>query len=299
MPDESALPLSFSGAPNNSKAAQARVHWSGMTHPGRVRSNNEDVFLALSFDAREVRFLGKSGTATLEDQDYIFAVSDGMGGARSGEFASRIAVDKITRLLPQSFHLANMNLDAGMGDVLSELVHRIHAELLSLGQSYEECEGMGATLTLAVVTPQRLHYAHLGDSRLYYLPATGEPLQQITHDHSYVGWLRRQGQLNEREARNHPRKNVLNQAMGAGHQIIDPHIGAIRFETGDRFLLCTDGIMDGLWDQTLEGLLRSPDAAQAALPPAQRIVERAVAESGRDNCTAVVFDIGGPTTPDR
>lgn len=295
MSDEFALPFSFSGVPAPSSPGQSGhrlVRWSGMTDRGRVRENNEDAFLALAFDAREVRFLGKIGEDTLEGQDYVFAVSDGMGGARSGEFASRIAVDKITRLLPASFHLANLKLDAGLNDVLGELMHRAHADLLALGESYEECEGMGATLTLAVVTPDRLYFAHLGDSRLYYLPGTGGPLQQISHDHSYVGWLRRQGKLNEREARNHPRRNVLNQAIGAGHQLIDPHIGSVRYEPGDRFLLCTDGVMDGLWDAALERLIREPNATEAAFPPAQRIVERAVAESGRDNCTAVVFELG-------
>ena len=85
--------------------APTRLRWSGLTDVGRVRPNNEDAFLALNFDGHDVRFLGKTGEASLDTTDFVFAVSDGMGGAKSGEFASRIAVDRITKLLPRSFRL--------------------------------------------------------------------------------------------------------------------------------------------------------------------------------------------------
>jgi len=80
-----------------------QLSWSGRTDRGKVRMNNEDSFLALQFNAQEVNYLGKVGEASTDNTDFVFAVSDGMGGAMAGEFASRITVEKITRLLPQSF----------------------------------------------------------------------------------------------------------------------------------------------------------------------------------------------------
>jgi protein phosphatase len=260
-----------------------------------VRTNNEDVFLALAVDGHEVRYLGKTGRASLGASDFVFAVSDGMGGAKSGEFASRITVDRVTRLFPRAFRLSAAGMGMGFADVLGELINEIHDDLSRLGRSYEECAGMGATLSLAWVTPEWLYFAHLGDSRIYYLPAEGE-MTQVTHDHSHVGWLRRTGRINEREARTHPRRNALQQALGAGHQILEPHIGAIGHRPGDRFLICSDGLVDGLWDRRIEELLRETRTGDADANHAQVLVNEAVEASGRDNTTAVVIDIASPAT---
>jgi protein phosphatase len=216
-------------------------------------------------------------------------VSDGMGGAKSGEFASQITVDKITRLLPKSFKLAASGIETGVNDVLTELVHQIHGALVALGRSYEECAGMGATLSLGWFSPGWLYFAHVGDSRIYYLPAAGG-MKQVTEDDTYVGWLFRNGKLNEREARNHPGKNSLQKALGAGNQFVDPQLGAVAFDPGDRFLLCSDGLIDGLFDSQLEDLIRKPAPAEAKLNPAERLVLAAVEQSGRDNTTALVIE---------
>jgi len=272
------------------------LRWSGTTHVGRVRKNNEDTFLALTFNGHEIHYLGKTGQASLAGADFVFAVSDGMGGAKSGEFASRIAIDRITRLLPRSFRLSAAGMASGFADILGELFSSIHGDLLRLGFSYEECAGMGATLSLAWFTPEWMYFAHIGDSRIYYLPGDGG-LKQLTHDHSHVGWLRRKGDLNEREARTHPRRNALNQALGAGHQFVEPHLGAVGYRPGDRFLLCSDGLIDGLWDRQLDELIRTPPPERAGQNPAQRLVEEAVQTSGRDNTTALVIEVPAPSTP--
>lgn len=283
-------------AADRTPAPPSALRWSGLTHVGRVRKNNEDAFLALTFDGHEVRYLGKTGEGSLGGADFVFAVSDGLGGANSGEFASRFAVDRITRLLPRSFRLSAAGMATGFEDILTELFAAIHADLLRLSFSYEECAGMGATLSLAWFTPEWMYFAHIGDSRVYYLPLEGG-IRQLTHDHSHVGWLRRAGKLNEREARTHPGRNSLNQALGAGHQFIDPHLGAAAHRPGDRFLICSDGVVDGLWDRRLDELIRLPPAARAGQSAAQHIVEEAVQASGRDNSTAVVIEIPDPAAP--
>lgn len=279
-------------APHCSTPQPLAVHWSGITDRGRIRKNNEDAFLALAVDGHGVHHLGKIGDSTLARSDFIFAVSDGMGGANAGEFASRIAVDRITRLMARSFRTSAQGIDSGFSDILAELFSQIHTDLLRLGNSYEECAGMGATLSLGWLTPGWLYFAHVGDSRIYYLPASGG-LTQLTHDHTHVGWQRRTGRINEREARSHPGRVSLQQALGAGYQVMDPHIGAVAVQTGDRLLFCTDGLVDGLWDRRIEEAIREPDPARATEPAAKRLVEEA-RESSRDNLTAVVVELHSP-----
>ena len=178
----------------------AELRWSGHTDRGRIRPNNEDAFLCLQFDAQEVRYLGKIGNAYTHNVDFLFAVSDGMGGAKAGEFASRIAVDKITRLLPKSFKQSAAGLSTGFEDILTELYHEIHRSLLYLGASDPDCAGMGATLSLCWFTPGWMYFAHIGDSRIYYLPAGEDSVRQLTHDDTHVGWLLRNRQITEWQA---------------------------------------------------------------------------------------------------
>jgi protein phosphatase len=106
----------------------------------------------------------------------------------------------------------------------------------------------------------------------------------VTQDDTYVGWLCRQGKLNEREARTHPRRNVLQKALGAGNQFVDPQVGAVGCEAGDTFLLCTDGLIDGLFDDQLAEF-------SVGESPADRLVDEAVARSGRDNTTALLVTV--------
>lgn len=261
-----------------------------MTHPGRFRKHNEDSFLALTFDSEGVRYLGKEGVAPVSDSDFVFAVSDGMGGANAGEFASRIAVEKITELMTLSFRLGGMGLARDYVDILVELFSRIHHEMCRMGFCYEECRGMGATLSLGWFSPGWFYFAHLGDSRIYYLPQSG-PMVQLTEDHTHVGWLLREGKINEREARSHPRRSYLQKGLGGKHQQAEPQVGAVRCEPGDRFVFCSDGINEGVWDRALEDMIRNPSVRLEQWCPAERLVQEAMAAASRDNLTALVVTV--------
>jgi PPM family protein phosphatase len=262
------------------------LEWSASSDTGRVRKNNEDSFLGLQFDAREIFRLGKIGAASLEKNDVVFAVCDGMGGAQAGEFASRIAVDKITTLLPRAFQQSASGLNAGFTDVLTELFAQIHRTLVFVGGSYEECEGMQTTLSLGWFTPGWMYFGHIGDSRIYHLPRRKKEMRQLTQDDTHVGWLFRNGKIGEYEARTHPRRNVLQRALGGGNQFVEPQVGAVGCERGDVFLLCTDGLIDGLFDQQLVEMLRADDNS------AQKLVEASIKNSGRDNTTALLVQVG-------
>ena len=195
------------------------LQWSGCADIGKVRKNNEDAFLGLQFDAREIFRLGKFGEASLAKNDFTFAVCDGMGGAKAGEYASQIAVEKITTLLPRSFGQSAAGLEAGFADVLTELFIQVHRALAYLGSSYEECAGMQTTMSLGWFTPGWMYFGHIGDSRIYHLPKRKKTIKQLTQDDTHVGWLFREGKINELEARTHPRRNVLQRALGGGTRV--------------------------------------------------------------------------------
>ena len=271
------------------KESSWSVTWYGETDIGRFRKNNEDAFLALAMYSEGVQRLGKYGALELEASDLVFAVSDGMGGANAGDFASQAAVDKITRLLPNSFRSAASGIQIGFQDLLEELFHEIHMELVQMGSSYEELSGMGATLSLCWVRPDWVYFGHVGDSRIYYLPKNGG-ITQVSQDHTHVGWLLRSGQITEHQARNHVGRNALQQVLGGKNQNLQPQFGAIGYESGDRFLICSDGLVEGLFNSGMERIIRDTESATDK-NSAERLVEEAVQTDGKDNTTAVVFEI--------
>lgn len=284
--------MSTSDSKARAEAQSAEQHvlrWWGLTDLGCYRKNNEDAFLALTVNGEGVQHLGKTGNENLKHSDFIFAVSDGMGGANAGEFASSIAVEKIMQLIPACFGNAALGMRLGCNDILAELFERIHLAILEMGESYEELEGMGATLSLCWVRPGRLYFCHVGDSRIYHLPKGGG-IKQLTQDHTHVGWQYFNGEINERESRQHPGRNALQQALGGRTQSLNPSLGAVHYEPGDVFVLCTDGLVEGLWDKGIERLVRRPPESMKG-NPVERLIEEAVATDGKDNTTAVVFEV--------
>jgi protein phosphatase len=224
-----------------------------------------------------------------------------MGGERSGELAGKIAIEQITRMMPTTYLLNDEHLIEASPGILKTLFQSIHTELERLGSYDIACTNMGSTLTLVWIHRSVAMFAHIGDTRLYRIRrsdedatggrSSGYQLSQISEDHTFVGWLRRTGQINERQARFHPRKNVLSKALGAGHQFVESHCGTFELQAGDRLILCSDGVIEGLWDHALTDLVLFPDSVQASQPPAQRLVLSAVSESGRDNATAIVLEV--------
>ena len=279
MPISTAVPL---------PPPKLSLTWSGYSDRGPSRTNNEDSFLGLAIDAAEVRHLGKVGTASHAEDDLLFAVSDGMGGANAGEFASRIVVDKITRMLPPLIRQRAIGTPIRYEGAFGALFSEINKALHYLGDSYEECRGMGATLSLCWFSGDTMHFAHIGDTRIYHLSKDGGILQ-LTDDDTHVGWLKRTGQIGEMEARMHPAKNRLQKALGAGNQFVNPQIGEIACHLGDQFLICSDGVTDGLSDQRIREALK---ACPKNLTPAEHLVTEAIESSGKDNATAVILAVG-------
>lgn len=277
------------------------IQWSAMTHTGTFRSNNEDRFLAMLVNERGVQYLGKQGAINTGVADVLFAVADGMGGERSGELAGKIAIENITRLLPRAYLLSDAHLEDSAPSILRGLYANIHRELVQLGSADPLCVNMGATLTLVWIHRSMVMFAHIGDTRLYKIrtceslasesfDSDADRMVQLSEDHTYVGWLRRSGQINEREARFHPRKNILAKALGAGNQFAEPQVGVFRVQPHEKLILCSDGITEGLWDRAILDLVVNPESSIVDLTPAQRLVLSAVTESGRDNSTSIVIE---------
>ena len=275
--------------------AQIReLAWSAHSDVGRFRSSNEDAFIALKVNGEGVYRLGKWGHDSNEQGDFVFAVSDGMGGANAGDFASRIVVDQIALLFPKVFKTYAAGMAVYFQDVLSELLSNIHGDIARLGASYSELDGMGATLSLCWVHANRVYWAHVGDSRIYhYRGDEGSQISQLTKDDTHIAWLLEKGEISAYEARNHPQKNLLQQVMGGKTQNLTPQFGEFLLNAKDRFLICSDGLTNGLFDSAINKALADADSfkIESEGQLAKALVEQSVLEDGKDNTTALCFQV--------
>ncbi len=222
------------------------------TDIGKVRKNNEDSLIFL--------------------EPETFIVADGMGGAAAGEIASQMVIDTCKNFLP--------NVPEPWGeDILKKAVLKSNAAILRLANENPEYRGMGTTATLMHVYSGRAYYAHVGDSRIYRLK--NNLLEQITEDHSYVETLVRRGEITEAEARVHPMKNLLTQAVGSSLNVtVDT--ASFPVADGDIFLLCTDGLTNMIEDAEIAEILSRSEN------PAEDLIQAALANGGFDNVSAIV-----------
>ncbi len=226
------------------------------TDPGRKRHHNEDSYVF---------------------QPPLFAIADGMGGARAGEVASALAADALNEA---------RGVDGGkriVVELIQEANRRVHAR----ASTDAETSGMGTTITVARVEDDgTVTFGHVGDSRAYLLRAND--LEQLTDDHSLVAELVRRGELSAEAAEVHPQRSVITRALGTDPDV-DVDAFSVDGEAGDVFLICSDGLSDMVDGTTIEAILREH---RASLDEAARSLVRAANRAGGDdNITAILFEL--------
>ena len=240
--------------------ARGKQSWAALTDIGRVRTHNEDSVLA---------------------QPPLFVVADGLGGHEAGEVASSIAVETLRDHAPR-------RPDA---KALARAVKAANREVIRSAREGFGRQGMGTTMTAAIVEGARIVIAHVGDSRAYLLHEG--TLSRVTEDHSMVADMIRRGQLTEAEARYHPNRSVITRALGT-----DPNMLADTYELdaapGDRLLLCSDGLTSMLEDGLICEILEQYHAPEVA---ARMLVDSANDAGGHDNVSVIVVDIEGTGAP--
>jgi serine/threonine protein phosphatase PrpC len=232
------------------------VEQAGRTDVGRQRSANEDSLVV---------------------SPPLFAVADGMGGAKAGEVASALAVEAVEGATESS-----EPAEAQLASIVREANRRIY----DLAVADESRRGMGTTLTLAKLHGDEVSLAHVGDSRAYRL-RDGE-LEQLTRDHSLVAELERSGQITPEAAEHHPQRSIITRALGPEPDVeVDTYTLAGR--EGDVFLICSDGLTSMITDDEVGSILRSAGSLDEA---ADGLVRAANQSGGKDNITVILFRLG-------
>lgn len=230
--------------------------YGSRTDVGRVREHNED---------------------SLAVNDPLYAVFDGMGGHAAGEVASAIAAQVVTARAPE-------DLDV---EALGQAVQEANLEILRAAREGRGRKGMGTTCTAIMLKGEQLNIAQVGDSRCYLLHEGR--LQQLTRDHSYVADLVEQGAITKDYARIHPDRSKITRALGTDPNMV-PDLYEINVSSGDRILLCSDGLYSMVIDDDIEHILcRERDPQKAA----DKLVKEANEWGGHDNITVIVVDVAG------
>jgi protein phosphatase len=287
----------WSSAPARPPApAQARVDLGALSHPGKVRPNNEDCYLVARFE-RALQLLLTNlpeghAPARLEDVAYGMLVADGIGGAAAGEVASRLAATTLMNLVantPDWVMRPGRRESARLLERMAERYRAVDAALKKEAWADPGLSGMGTTMTVAASLGAELFLGHVGDSRAYL--CRGDNLHRLTRDHTCAQALADAGLIAQEEVGTHQLRHVLTRALGAGPGQAEADIERIDLLDGDQVLLCTDGLTEMVDDVTLALILHSGGTAQEAC---QALVEAALDRGGRDNVTVVLARYGFP-----
>lgn len=237
-----------------------RIVSAASTHVGRVRATNEDSYLEAA---------------------PIYLVADGMGGHNAGEVASAIAVEEFEKLTLQP----QVTIEQ-LGDALRSAGRRI----AEVGGGGLLSAGTTVALVATMVIDDLAYWVvlNLGDSRVYRL--SDEIFEQVSVDHSVVQELMDRGEITAQEAQRHPHRHMVTRALGGGPDS-EPDYWLIPVESGDRMLICSDGLSGEVDDATIERVLRSPAPIEVVC---EDLVELALAAGGHDNVTVVIVEAAGP-----
>lgn len=242
------------------------MKWFGLTDKGRVRPTNQDTF--------QIEAAEKNHAALL-------IVCDGMGGANAGNVASKFALREFMEtLLPA---LEKPLPEAKRQLLLSRALENANQLVYGLASSQPEFQGMGTTLVAALIWEDAATIINVGDSRAYVLD--DKQLQQITEDHSYVAEMCRMGRLSARDARNHPRKNLITRAVGVGPEV-KGDLFELALSEGETLLLCTDGMSGMAEDEDMATAMRQ---AKSLPEMGESLLQLALEGGGRDNITVALF----------
>ena len=204
-------------------------YW-GLSDTGKVRSQNQDAFRIEELDRHTV----------------LAAVCDGMGGAKSGNIASRLAIDVFTDEVLRSYK-SGMGPEQ-VGQLLENAVKLANFTVYDQARQFEDFAGMGTTLVAALVSGKSAAVINVGDSRCYHI--TRDDIRRVTVDHSLVQLMVDRGELTEEQARDYPGKNYITRAVGT-EPTVESDIFHIRVERGDALLLSSDGLHNEVDDQEI------------------------------------------------
>jgi protein phosphatase len=281
-PDRADSPVRF--------APPVVVDAAGLTHADLVRASNEDHFLigrlGRYFETVSTSLPPADQPARADDASYSLIVADGMGGHAAGEVASRLAIREIIRLalaLPDWIvHIDDSTREAAAARAQVR-IEKLNAMVIEGGERDPDLRGMGCTLTAARNLGRVLQIAHVGDSRAYLL--RDGRLHRLTRDHTYVQMLVDSGLLSADEAATSQSRHVLINAVGGSEEGVHVDVERVPLASGDRVLLCSDGLTDAVDDEVIATALADAATATAAC---QALVARALEGGGRDNITVVV-----------